>query len=192
MESYDMTSENPVTAPRAEPSIVSRQAVLTQTLNYVDHTVTTMVTLAPGSEPTNDPLPPVPESTSSDGLTPSQVGIIVGSVLGAAVFILLLWCCCVVRQRRQAYYDTYVEYLEASLARIPFKNSVLTDDLQELSDMSVTDSVYERIPPPPRRTYWPPFPRSIPPPVVPDWRARAPSPQWTAHEAGRRGTTYIY
>ncbi|CAJ2503523.1 Uu.00g109170.m01.CDS01 [Anthostomella pinea] len=150
--------------------VLPRQVVLTQTITYADSTATALVTLD-GVGPTAAPAPAVHGSAASDGLTQQQIGIIVGTLIGAVVVGLVIWMFCVARRRRQAYIDAYFEgWSESSIT-----SSMIADIL------------------PPRRSYWPPFPRSIPPPVVPNYRARVPSPRWTANDVGRRATTtYVY
>ncbi|KAI1500608.1 hypothetical protein F5X99DRAFT_385381 [Biscogniauxia marginata] len=168
MSAYTST---PVTASQSvEQRIEARQVTLTQTITNADSTITAIVTLdrgdPPSSTPSNAPSTPPLESATSDGVTQQQFGIIIGTCLGAVALVLLIWLCCVVRRRRRAY----INYL---------------NDLDQISEENIT--VTETVQPP-RTSYYPPFPHSIPPPVVPVYRARAPTQAWTARDSAR----YIY
>ncbi|KAI0107903.1 hypothetical protein F4776DRAFT_413465 [Hypoxylon sp. NC0597] len=151
-----------ITAGQEQPSVERRQVTLTQTVTYADHTTTAVVTLDRGSPPTDSAAPPGWSSgaASSDGLGQQQIGIIVGCVLGAVVLGIVIWCCCTKRCGCAPY-------------------TIYEEDRGEMSYYA-TD-----IPRPPR-TY-PRFPRSIPPPVIPDYVANDSNdpPQWTAYEASR-------
>ncbi|KAI1849060.1 hypothetical protein JX265_011277 [Neoarthrinium moseri] len=163
-----------VVAVTAQPELVQRQMVITQTITYPASTLTTVVTLGRGGESTavlgatTAPAAPVSASTSSQGLTPEQIGIIVGCCVGAAVFVVLLWCCCTAVRRRPG------------------------------SDTSDGDSYYSHdevrvpvMPEPPRRMRWPEW-RTRPPPVVPTYRALPIGPRYTANRASARAsTTYV-
>ncbi|KAH9897105.1 hypothetical protein F4778DRAFT_244541 [Xylariomycetidae sp. FL2044] len=156
----------------AQPSIIARQVVLTQTITNLGGTTTAVVTLDRGSPPTDAPPPPSHGSTDSDGLTQAQIGIIVGCCLGAVLVALIVWLCCIVTRRRRAYRL----YLEAYL-----------DEMGEFTSAASMITI-----PPPRRSYWPPFPRSIPPPPFPSYRARVPPQRYTSHDYARRAsTTYV-
>ncbi|KAI1327056.1 hypothetical protein F5Y16DRAFT_208095 [Xylariaceae sp. FL0255] len=165
-----------------ENEILPRQVLLTQTITYADHTATTVVTLGNGSpSPTSTAAaaPPIsssspssgPSSSSSSGgsLSPADIGAIIGSVLGAVILILLIWVGCVVRKRMA----------EATEEEDP--NEIIMTEEAMLRD--------------PRRFNrpWPVFPRSITPPMEPQYRARPVRPMYTANGAARRATTsYIY
>lgn len=125
-----------------------------------------------------------PRSGSSDGLTSVQTGIIVGCLVGTLVLGLFLYFCIATMRRRAAY----VQYI--------YQNRSYT------SSYYVTESgIDPQSPPPlqpqpqpnpprpagPSRTAWPSW-KSIPPPVVPIYRAKAPSRKWTADP--RSSTTY--
>ncbi|KAI1372446.1 hypothetical protein F4677DRAFT_263013 [Hypoxylon crocopeplum] len=152
------------TAVLDRPSIMRRQVTLTQTITYPDSTTTAVVTLDRGSPPTDSPPPNWSAgAASSDGLGQQQIGIIVGCCIGAVVVGIIIWCCCTNRCGCTPY-------------------SVYEDD--HSIEYVYPDEVVQ-VPRPPR-SYWPRFPRSIPPPPVPTYRARDTGPHWTAYEASRR------
>ncbi|KAI1407527.1 hypothetical protein F5Y13DRAFT_174620 [Hypoxylon sp. FL1857] len=160
-----------ITAGQEQPSVERRQVTLTQTITYPDSTSTAVVTLDRGAPPTDSPAPGWSSgAASSDGLGQQQIGIIVGCVLGAVVLGIVLWCCCTNRCGCTPY-------------------TVYEDDR---SDLSTYEEVTEV--PRPARTYWSYFPRSIPPPVVPDYVANDDNdpPRWTAYEATRRPRPSYY
>ncbi|KAI0190416.1 hypothetical protein EV127DRAFT_469991 [Xylaria flabelliformis] len=142
-------------------AIVPRQ-VITQTITYADYTTTAVVTLGPG-EPSS--VPPVSPSNSqgSQGLSSSDIGIIIGSIAGAVVLGLIIWVGCIIRRRM----------IEEELYEREDEDQIIIDDVMQL----------------PPRTYWPRFPMSIPPPVVPTYRATTPQTTYTANRAARRATT---
>ncbi|KAI1260392.1 hypothetical protein F5Y18DRAFT_256696 [Xylariaceae sp. FL1019] len=146
---------------------VPRQIVVTQTLTAGGQVTTAVVTLGNGG-PTLPAAPPTStDNTShSNGLSSTDIGIIVGSVVGATVLIILVWVSCVLRQRM----------VEAQ------------DDGS--SQGTVTTSMMEEETRRTRRFYHPwRFPRSIPPPITPQYRARSPPVEWTANDVGRHATT---
>jgi hypothetical protein len=101
-------------------------------------------------------------SQGSDDLSGSDIGIIIGSIVGAVVLGLLIWLCVVIRRRT----------LEAN-------------DYDSGDEIIATVEY-------PRPTYWPRFPTSIPPPVVPHYYARPRPRTYTASDEARRGTTSYY
>ncbi|KAI0130429.1 hypothetical protein BJ170DRAFT_314743 [Xylariales sp. AK1849] len=150
----------------AQPDVVQRQVTIIQTIAYPDSTFTAVVTLGNGGPATDAPSPPSGGDTSSGGLSQEQtIGIIVGSCLGVAVLILVAWCCLSMARRRQV------------------DDGTISTASYDSYDSSYMTSVAQ-----PRRTGWPSW-RSIPPPVVPTYRARPVGPQWTANH--RASTTYI-
>ncbi|KAK3302724.1 uncharacterized protein B0T15DRAFT_497178 [Chaetomium strumarium] len=117
------------TTTTRSPALEERQTrVVTQTLTRPSTTITAVVTL--GSEPAiistlspNSPtIIPTPTSTTStapvgpatpSSLTNSQLGAILGSVLGFAFLVLLFCCCCLSCRRRRPPLDTtYTDYAE--------------------------------------------------------------------------------
>ncbi|KAI1399231.1 hypothetical protein F4819DRAFT_465661 [Hypoxylon fuscum] len=158
-----------LTAGPGEPSFAKRQVTLTQTITYPDATTTAVVTLDRGSPPTSTPAPSWSGgAASSDGLQQEQIGIIVGCLVGAAVVGIILWCCCTRRCgcTRYSVYDNpnaSVEYFYTPPA--------------------VTQ---------PRSTYWPAFPRSIPPPPTPTYVATDTGPRYTAYRAANWTTPTYY
>ncbi|KAI1803943.1 hypothetical protein F4811DRAFT_522283 [Daldinia bambusicola] len=145
-------------------SVVGRQVTLTQTITYPDATSTAVVTLDRGAPPTESPAPNWNAgAASSDGLSQQQIGIIVGCCIGAAVLGIVIWCCCTNRCGCRPYSiyndgDEDVTYF--------------SDDMEQVAW--------------PERSYWPSFPRSIPPPVIPTYVATDTSPEWMAYEASNR------
>ncbi|KAI1750555.1 hypothetical protein F4782DRAFT_541572 [Xylaria castorea] len=142
-------------------AILPRQ-IITQTITYADYTTTAVVTLGPG-EPSS--VPPVSPSNShgSQGLSSSDIGIIIGSIAGAVVLALIIWVGCIIRRRM----------IEEELYERESESQIIIDDMMQL----------------PPRTYWPRFPMSIPPPAVPTYRATPPRTTYTANRAARRATT---
>ncbi|KAI1474753.1 hypothetical protein K445DRAFT_301214 [Daldinia sp. EC12] len=153
-----------ITTAANDPSFTRRQVTLTQTITYPDATSTALVTLDRGAPPTDSPAPTWSAgAASSDGLGQQQIGIIVGCCIGAAVLGIVLWCCCTNR----CGCKPYSVYNEGDHDVIYF-----SDDMEEIAR--------------PERSYWPRFPRSISPPVVPTYVATDTGPQWTAYEASGR------
>lgn len=156
-------------ATTAQPQLDERQVVITQTLTYPSSTVTAFVTLGNSGTPTTS-APPVSgdgsisDSSSSGGLSQAQVGIIVGCLVGGVVLIIVAWCCVAKCRQNRAGSDS------DSTSYDSYTSSYITE-------------IYE-----PRSTAWPAW-RSIPPPVVPIYRARPPGPAWTAN--ARASTTYV-
>lgn len=148
------------------PLLVERQdwIMVTQTITKPDATLTTIVTLGPGSPTPDAPAPPVRGATTSDGLTSGQLGIILGCTIGGVALLLLICCCLGKRHQRQTR---------------PNSGSSRT---------SLTDSYITYVRPSSRPAVWPQW-RSIPPPVVPSYRARDPGQRWTAN--ARASTTYV-
>ena len=100
--------------PRQDP-------IVTQTITRPYATVTAVVTLggvgaaAPSSDPAGAGAAPIPSSppqetssstslpvtpTGTSGLTPDQLGAILGSIFGVLVLAGVLWCACSARMRR--------------------------------------------------------------------------------------------
>ncbi|KAL7621717.1 hypothetical protein AAE478_009044 [Parahypoxylon ruwenzoriense] len=157
-----------VTAGQQQPSAIRRQVTLTQTITYPDLTTTAVVTLDRGGPPTDSPTPPSWSAgdTSSGGLSQQQIGIIVGCLVGALVLGILLWCCCTNRCGCQRY-SVYDDDSDQA-----YYQAYYQDDTTEITH--------------PRRTYWPSFPQSIPPPAQPTYVATDAGPGWTAYQAMRR------
>ncbi|KAI0020006.1 hypothetical protein F4780DRAFT_744074 [Xylariomycetidae sp. FL0641] len=175
-----MSSATTVPLPTTTPAVAGvaeaqqnfepRQA-WTQTYTNADYTGTTTVAGSGSNDPTVLVSPASPEPADADGLTQQQIGIVVGTLLGSAVLGLLLWVYCIARRRQRRYHrDREV-------------GIVVVDPLPQ------RPSYPFMAPELPRKSYWPPFPRSIPPPVRPEWVARVPSLEWTADDAARRATT---
>ncbi|RWA13254.1 hypothetical protein EKO27_g1851 [Xylaria grammica] len=161
-----MASLTTNTVPRVietQPAILPRQ-IITQTITNDDYTTTAVVTLGPGNPSS---VPPDSSSQGSNGLSSSDIGIIIGSIAGAIVLALIIWAVCIIRRR------------------------ILEEELYEYeneSQMATYDTIQ-----PPQRTFWPRFPSSIPPPVEPTYWATPPRRTYTANGAARRATTsYIY
>ncbi|KAI0401627.1 hypothetical protein F4802DRAFT_609207 [Xylaria palmicola] len=144
-----------------ESTVVPRQ-VITQTITDVDYTTTAIVTLGPG-DTSGGPPASTGGSQGPQGLSSSDIGIIIGSVVGAIVLALIIWVSCIIR-RRMIEEEIY-EYENAT--------RVINYDMMQ----------------PPQRTYWPRFPMSIPPPVEPMYRATPPTRTYTANRAGRRANS---
>ncbi|KAI0419614.1 hypothetical protein F5X98DRAFT_362372 [Xylaria grammica] len=148
---------------KTQPAVLPRQ-IITQTITNDDYTTTAVVTLGPGNPSS---VPPDSSSQASNGLSSSDIGIIIGSIAGAIVLALIIWAVCIIRRR------------------------ILEEELYEYeneSQMATYDTMQ-----PPQRTYWPRFPSSIPPPVEPTYWATPPRRTYTANGAARRATTsYIY
>ncbi|KAI8631653.1 hypothetical protein F5Y19DRAFT_463347 [Xylariaceae sp. FL1651] len=155
-------------------TVLPRQITLTQTITYADYTTTAVVTLGRGgpptaaaAAPTAGALPATPDASS--GLSSSQIGIIVGSVLGAVVVALLIWLCCVIRRR------------------------MIEQDGDGESEYTVTSSEMREGQTFRRPFIWPRFPQSIPPPPEPTYWARPPGMAYTANGAAHRATSsYVY
>ncbi|KAI0487786.1 hypothetical protein F4859DRAFT_269634 [Xylaria cf. heliscus] len=142
-------------------AILPRQ-VITQTITYADYTTTAVVTLGPGEPSTIPPISPS-NSQGSQGLSSSDIGIIIGSIAGAVVLALIIWVGCIIRRRM----------IEEEIYEYEQESQAINYDMTQ----------------PPQRTYWPRFPMSIPPPVVPTYRAVPPRRTYTSNGAGRRATT---
>ncbi|KAI1814981.1 hypothetical protein GGS20DRAFT_366484 [Poronia punctata] len=144
-------------------AVYARQ-VITQTITYADYTTTALVTLGPG-DPTAvpPPQPPTSGSQGSDVPTSRDIGIIIGSILGTVVLGLIIWMCVVARRRRLAYRYEYEEEDDIIYTY---------DEVRQVQQ--------------PQRSYWPPFPKSIPPPVVPTYVATPRPRQYTSNNATRR------
>ncbi|KAI1102457.1 hypothetical protein F4804DRAFT_265778 [Jackrogersella minutella] len=159
-------------AGQEQPSIIQRQVTLTQTITSPDSTSTAVVTLDRGGPSTSSPAPSwSPGTTSSDGLSQQQIGIIVGCCIGAVVLAIVIWCCCTNRCGCTPY-------------------TVYEEDRSEIIYYADNTVDVTR----PQRAYWTKFPRSIPPPVAPNWVATDDSPalHWTAYEASRRPRANYY
>lgn len=145
-----------VTPVAAQPTPAQRrQVTLTQTITNGGSVRTAVVTLDRGGPPTDAPAPPSRGDSTSSGLTQEQLGIILGCTLGALTLLIIVWFCVSIGRRRRP-----------------------PSDYDSDSYMSHTGSSVSSINPP-RRTGWPQW-RSIPPPVVPTYRARPRSPGWRA------------
>ncbi|KAI0538400.1 hypothetical protein GGR58DRAFT_513091 [Xylaria digitata] len=151
---------------KTQLALLPRQ-VITQTITNDDYTTTAIVTLGPG-DPSS--VPPASPSTSQDsnGLSSSDIGIIIGSIAGAIVLALIIWTFCIIRRRM----------IEEEIYEYENESQVPTYDIMQ----------------PPRRTYWPRFPASIPPPAVPTYWATIPqTTTYTANRVGRRAAApYIF
>ncbi|KAI0886363.1 uncharacterized protein GGS22DRAFT_160664 [Annulohypoxylon maeteangense] len=153
-----------IVAAEENPDIVKRQVVITQTITYPDSTSTTLVTLDRGSPPTSSSTPSWSAgATSSDGLGQTQIGIIVGCLIGALVLGIVIWCCCTKRcgcSRYTAYEDDQENVI------------YYTDEMVDVTRPA--DAHFRRpIPRPPSQTYV----ATAEDPTV---------PRWTAYEATRR------
>jgi hypothetical protein len=148
---------------QTQKAVLARQ-VITQIITYPDYTTTAIVTLGPG-DPTSVPEPSAPTGGSQDsnGLTSRDIGIIIGSILGAVVLGLLLWMFYTIRRRMRAYAH----------------EDDITDIYEPVRDI-----------PQPMRSYWPPFPKSIPPPPVPTYVATPRPRMYTANDVNR--SSYVY
>ncbi|KAI0551811.1 hypothetical protein F4679DRAFT_572111 [Xylaria curta] len=160
-KSKEILGLNYTSLEKSVSAILPRQ-VITQTITYADYTTTAVVTLGPG-EPSS--VPPVSPNNpqGSQGLSSSDIGIIIGSIAGAVVLGLIIWVGCIIRRRM----------IEEELYERENEGRIIIDDMIQL----------------PPRTYWPRFPMSIPPPVVPTYRATTPQTTYTANRAARRATT---
>ncbi|RYC59109.1 hypothetical protein CHU98_g7110 [Xylaria longipes] len=146
---------------QTQNAILPRQ-VITQTITNADYTTTAVVTLGPG-EPSVVPSVAPSNSQGSQGLSSSDIGIIIGSVAGAVVLALIIWAGCIIRRRM----------IEEEIYEYENESQAINYTMME----------------PPQRTYWPRFPMSIPPPAVPMYRATPPRRTYTANGAARRATT---
>lgn len=133
-----------------------------------------------GRWPAAEPARLAPRS-SSDGLTAAQTGIIVGCLVGTLVLAVFLFFCIATMRRRAAY----VQYM--------YRNRSTTSSYFYTESGTTESGVDPQSPPPvqpqpnpaprpagPSRTAWPSW-KSIPPPVVPTYRAKAPSRQGTSY-----------
>ncbi|KAI0010487.1 hypothetical protein F4779DRAFT_577735 [Xylariaceae sp. FL0662B] len=153
---------------KVQKHIVQRQVTLTQTIPYADYTTTTVVTLDPGNtSPAGAPPPPTTRSPppDPDGLGNQQVGIIVGTCLGAFFVVLVAICICYACNRsREDDSDPENTTLYIYTHRHPDPESSVQD---------------------PGRCYYPQFPHSLPPPVEPCYTAVPRRPEWCAYETTR-------
>lgn len=174
--------------------------VLTQTIVTPDSTRTAVITLGNGGHPDagggggtvatsapNDPGSPPPASSSSSGgsssasagLSPAQIGIILGCCLGALVLFIALWFCLSnARRRREA---EIAEIEERSFGSSYYYMSGDESDGGGGGGGAGGGGGPAR-PGRPPPTHWPthwPW-QSIPPPVVPTYTARDPTQQWRA------------
>lgn len=156
--------------PTAAPEHGRRQVTLTQIITYPDATTTAVVTLDRGTPPTSSPAPDWSAgAASTDGLGQEQIGIIVGCCIGALVLGIVIWCCCT----RRCGCTSYSVYED--------------DNTEEVVFYPPVDEI-----PQPRRPYYPPFPRSIPPPPTPNYTAVDNNIRWTAYESVRRPRSVYY
>ncbi|KAK8102316.1 hypothetical protein PG984_015462 [Apiospora sp. TS-2023a] len=186
---------NPVLLAAQPPDRIKRQEiiVLTQTIVTPDSTRTAVITLGNGGHPDagggagaggtvatsvpNDPYTPPPASSSSggsgsgnNGLSPAQIGIILGCCLGALVLFIALWFCLSNARRRREQEIAEIE--ERSFGSSYYYMS------GEDSDGGAGGAGDTAQPARPAATHWPW--QSIPPPVVPTYTARDPAQQWRA------------
>ncbi|KAI4866507.1 hypothetical protein F4820DRAFT_447046 [Hypoxylon rubiginosum] len=160
--SVNLSSPVPTAAPERR-ELGRRQVTLTQIITYPDSTTTAVVTLDRGTPPTESPAPGWSAgAASSDGLGQAQIGIIVGCCIGAVVIGIVIWCCCTRRCGCTPY--------------SVFEREDRSDEVIYYIDETTEVT-------PPRRSYYPPFPRSIPPPATPTYLANDTTPQWTAYES---------
>ncbi|KAH8159221.1 hypothetical protein CIB48_g9026 [Xylaria polymorpha] len=158
-------------AIQTQNAIIPRQ-VITQTITYADYTTTAVVTLGPGEPSTVPPISPS-NSQGPQGLSSSDIGIVIGSIAGAVVLALIIWAGCIIRRRM----------IEEEIYEYENESQAINYDMMQ----------------PPQRTYFPRFPMSIPPPLEPTYRAtppldstyRATPPRrtYTSNGAARRATT---
>ncbi|KAI1445448.1 hypothetical protein F5Y02DRAFT_126171 [Annulohypoxylon stygium] len=158
-----------IVAVQEEPEIVRRQVVITQTITSPGYTSTALVTLDRG--PTSSSTSAANWSAgaaSSDGLGQTQIGIIVGCCIGALVLGIVIWCCCTKRcgcSRYTAYENEDEEVI------------YYTGDMVDVAR--------------PERAWK--FPRSITPPLEPNYVATAEVPGWQAsYDAARRPRSHYY
>lgn len=169
--SVNLSSPVPTAAPERR-ELGRRQVTLTQIITYPDSTTTAVVTLDRGTPPTESPAPGWSAgAASSDGLGQAQIGIIVGCCIGAVVIGIVIWCCCTRRCGCTPY--------------SVFEREDRSDEVIYYIDETTEVT-------PPRRSYYPPFPRSIPPPATPTYLANDTTPQWTAYESVRRARPAYY
>lgn len=158
--------------------VVPRQVVLTQTITYADRTTTAFVTLGPGPGPgdNNSPIAAINNGGgggggSSSGPSSAEIGIIVGIVLGVLVVAFFLGLSCVARRRMgpgRRKHETRTRRAEKAARR----QSRSQQQQQQQAE-----------------GYWPTFPTSIPPPVVPTYNVTVPPTTYTANGVGRTKTT---
>ncbi|KAI1077809.1 hypothetical protein F5B20DRAFT_253334 [Whalleya microplaca] len=153
---------------KVQEPIIRRQDTVTQSITYADYTTTSVVTLARGDTPTAGPPPPplTRSPPDPDGLGREQVGIIVGTCLGAFFLVLVVICICCACNRPQEYDSDSEEqtvWVYAQQQRRPAPNP----------EPSIQA---------PRRCHYPQFPHSIPPPLEPTYRAVAPETAWCAYD----------
>ncbi|KAI1088394.1 hypothetical protein F5B19DRAFT_428855 [Rostrohypoxylon terebratum] len=159
-----------IVAVQEQPEIVRRQVVITQTITSPGYTSTALVTLdrGPTSSSTSDANWSA-GAASSDGLGQAQIGIIVGCCIGALVLGIVIWCCCTRR---------------CGCARYTAYENEQGDETTWYTD----DTVVIARPP---GTYK--FPRSITPPLEPDYVANPNFPRWTAsYDAYRQPRSHYY
>ncbi|KAI0172969.1 hypothetical protein GGR52DRAFT_546849 [Hypoxylon sp. FL1284] len=160
-----------VAAVPERQEVERRQVTLTQIITYPDSTSTAVVTLDRGQPPTSSPAPNWSAgAASSDGLGQEQIGIIVGCIIGAVVLGIVIWCCCTRRCGCSSY-------------SVSDDGGSRDEVIYEYEQADITQ---------PRKSYWPPFPRSIPPPPTPTYLATDIGPRWTAYESVRRERPTYY
>ncbi|KAK8005577.1 hypothetical protein PG990_011614 [Apiospora arundinis] len=197
-----MIAPSPANPPviAAQPDRIKRQdvVVLTQTIVTPDSTRTAVITLGNGGHPdaggsvatiapNSPPSSPPPASSGppkDTGLSPAQIGIILGCCLGAAVLLVILWFC-LSRVRIKREFEVN-ETLERRTWASTYGSSYFTEEEEE-SRRYYDNRPNHPDPSVPRRHGWPTW-RSIPPPVVPMYRARnPPDRRWQA--SARASTT---
>ena len=170
----------PLPAIAAHPDRIKRQdvVVLTQTIVTPDSTRTAIITLGNGGHTdagpaaTGAPNPPPSTGSSSgpskdSGLSPTQIGIILGCCIGALVLLLILWFCL-----------SRARFIRERIARDEDMRSWPSSSYTyPPTDQGSDDGLQPMDPALPRRRGWPSW-RSVPPPVVPIYHARHPSRQW--------------
>ncbi|KAI0437875.1 hypothetical protein F4803DRAFT_565713 [Xylaria telfairii] len=157
---------------KSTPNAILPRQVITQTITYADYTTTAVVTLGPGEPSTVPPISPS-NAQGPQGLSSSDIGIVIGSIAGAVVLALIIWVSCIIRRRM----------IEEEIYEYENGGQALDYDMMQ----------------PPQRTYFPRFPMSIPPPLEPTYRAtppldstyRATPPKrtYTANGAARKATS---
>ncbi|KAI0871314.1 hypothetical protein GGS24DRAFT_492340 [Hypoxylon argillaceum] len=142
---------------------MKRKQARQMTITYADYTTTALVTLGAGG-PSDPPVAPTSSNSGgSEGLSGTEIGIIIGSVSGVVVLALLVWVGCIVRRRMR----------EAEM-----------DDETDIETIAYIQ--------PQRRNIWPEFPMSIPPPAEPTYRAVSPRRMYHAARAGQTGSSFLF